>query len=192
MKTIAFGPIHADLPALRACFAQAEKEGFDRIVHVGGVAGDGPDPEGCVRFLYDRNIRGVRGPVDEAAAQAADGAGRGMTLYARRLLADLPFELRKRTGGRILAVYHGSPVDAGQPLMETTPEPRLLEAGQASGADILVVGGGDAFWHRQAGGRHFVGPGPLPGRPGSGMAGYAVIESDAQVHVAFRQVPYRP
>src|SRR2546426_10630569 len=124
MKTIVFGDIHGNLPALEICWEQAEKEGYDWIAHTGDVVGYGPYPNECVTFLHERNIPSARGNFDEnvgwdgeessafdpdlegkALAEASfDWTRRHIDLKQKRWLADLPFEVRSDGDGLRLAV----------------------------------------------------------------------------------------
>jgi len=213
MKTIALGDIHGNLPALEACFEQAQAEGYDWIVHTGDVVGYGPFPGECIEFLHRRNIPGARGNFDENVGLDVDESGVADTdpeektladatfrwtrerldLWSRRWLADLPFEVRLEGHGRVLAVYHAGPVDLLTCLERDTPEPHFIETGQEAGADVIVIGHGDRSFHRGAGRYEFVNPGSV-GRPrdGSPQTGYAVIDTDsgASTRVTLRRFPY--
>jgi predicted phosphodiesterase len=211
MKTIAFGDIHGNEPALEVCWEQAEKEGYDWIVHTGDVVGYGPFPNECVRFVRERNIAGARGNFDEnvgwdgddSGARDADRAERALAeasfewtcrqvhLKEKRWLADLPFEVRGDGGGLRIAVFHAGPIDLYSSLRQDMPEPRFHEYGEAARADILVLGHVHHPYHRTVDGRHFVNAGSV-GRPrdGNPQTGYAVIESDGEVRVTFRRFPY--
>ncbi len=212
MKIIALGDIHGNLPALEACFARAETEGYDWIVHTGDVAGYGPYTNECVRFLHARNIPGARGNFDENVGWDEDDSGaydsdaserelaeasfiwtkRHVDPWCRRWLADLPFEVRNESGGWRVAVYHACPIDLYSYLYKDTPEPRFIEYGEAAaGADIVILGHSHHPFHRQVGGRHFVNAGSV-GRPrdNNPETGYAVIQINGDVRVSFSRFPY--
>ncbi len=213
MKTIALGDIHGNLPALEACFEQAQAEGYDWIVHTGDVVGYGPFPGECVEFLHHRNIPGARGNFDENVGLDGDESGAADTdpaeksladatfrwtretldLWCRRWLSDLPFEVRLEGDGKVLAVYHAGPVDLLTHLGQDTSESRFIETGQEARADVIVVGHGDRPFHRGAGRYEFVNPGSV-GRPrdGSPQTGYAVIETDSgsSTRVTLKRFPY--
>lgn len=213
MKIIVFGDVHANLPALEVCWEQAEKEGYDWLVHTGDVVGYGPHPNECVSFLADRNVPGARGNFDENVGWDGDESGarvldpaderlseasfrwtqKQVDLREKRWLADLPFEVRSEGGGRRVAVYHAGPIDLYSTLLHDTPEPRYEEYGDASGADILILGHVHRPFHRVVGGRHFINAGSV-GRPrdGNSRTGYAVIETngDGGAGVTFRRFEY--
>lgn len=211
MKVIVLGDIHANLPALAACWAEAEKEGFDWIVHTGDVVGYGAFPDECVAYLHERNIPGSRGNFDENVGfrgeesgaldsdpverDLADASFRWTTsrigLRARRWLADLPFEVRRRLDGLTFAVYHAGPIDLTTTLLQETPEPRFVEYGHAANADVVILGHAHRFFSRVVDGRTFINAGSV-GRPRDGdpRTGYAVIEIGDGVRVTFRRLAY--
>lgn len=211
MKMIVLGDIHANLPALEVCFAEAEKEGYDLLVHTGDVVGYGPFPRECLEFLDSRGIKGVRGNFDENIGWGNDTCGptaslngdsalaqlsfewtaRQMGIRDRRWLSDLPFELRIGRDGRRLAVYHASPVSLGEWLHESTSDYRLMEYADEAAADVVIVGHVHRCVHRRIGACHFVNAGSV-GRLADDepRTGYAVIETGPEIRVAFRRFAY--
>ncbi len=211
MKIIVLGDIHANLPALEACYAQAEAEEYDWLVHTGDIVGYGPFPAECVRFIHQRNIPGVHGNFDTGVASGADQSGAleddprnreiadeslrwtrdNMDLWTRRWLDGLPFDVRRDAGHVRLAVYHASPIALSTHLQEDMPDPVWEEHGAAADADVIVLGHTHRPYHRVTGRRHFVNAGSvgLP-RDGNPHTGYAVIETDGQVGVTFKRFPY--
>ncbi len=206
MKAILLGLIQGNLPALEACFEQAEKEGYDAIVHTGDVAGPGPFPGECAEYLRQRNIRGVRGRWEEALSLGGDAAAAqamGMTAWegaalqwtmrrldagARIHLASLPFDMRVNLGGRWLAVYHAGPVSLRDLWLPSMPPEAFAQAGQASGADIVGLGRGPEPFERQVDGR-LIAMAPALGAGGT-HTGYAVVISERTVRAEFRRIPY--
>lgn len=211
MKIIVLGDIHGNLPALEACYEQAEAEGFDWVVHTGDIVGYGPFPDECVHFIHQRNIPGVKGNFDSGVVSGADQSGaiddgpgdlkladetlrwtqQRMDLWTKRWLDGLPFDVRRDAGQMRLAVYHASPIALNTHLREDLPEHAWEEHGAAADADVIVLGHTHRPYHRVAGGRHFVNAGSvgLP-RDGNPQTGYAVIDTDGKVGVSFRRFPY--
>ena len=219
MRIIALGDIHGNLPALEVCWVEAERQGYDLIVHTGNVVGYGPFPDECVEFIAERRVAGVRGNFDEnigsngeecgvrdpspseveLARAAFEWTGRRIGLRQRRWLADLPFELRphvpapSHTGpGRLaVTVFHASPIDLYSGISAGMPESSFSEYGEAAGADILIFGNTLRPFHRVVDRRHFVNAGSV-GRPRDRNpdTGYAVIETGAEPSVSFRRFPY--
>jgi predicted phosphodiesterase len=211
VKIIALGDIHGNLPALEVCYEEAEKEGYDWLVHTGDVAGYGPFVAECAEFLNLRNIPGVRGnfdenldedaeesgsfdsdPVERALAEASlDWTRRNIGHWARRWLIEMPFELRRRSGAWSAAVYHGTPVDLYSGLLPEMPGARFAEYGDAAEADIVITGHVHRSFHKTVGNRHFINPGSV-GRPRDGdpRTGFAVIETGSGVSVSFPRFEY--
>ncbi len=70
MKIAVLSDIHANLEALRACLAHAEREGAGMHAFLGDLVGYGADPVACLGLLADHAAKGallVRGNHDEAA-----------------------------------------------------------------------------------------------------------------------------
>jgi predicted phosphodiesterase len=70
MKIAVLSDIHANLEAVRACLAHAEREGAGMHAFLGGLVGYGADPVTCLALLADHAAKGallVRGNHDEAA-----------------------------------------------------------------------------------------------------------------------------
>ncbi len=211
MKLIALGSVHGNLHALEACLRDADASGYDLMVHTGDLAGCGPQPDECIALLRHRNVIGPRGPWDAALAAGDDeapwvpgGAGaqrlaascyqwtrRAISAASRRLLASLPFEVGRMEGRFQLGVYHASPIDTRTVLMPGSPEARFREVGDASASSVIVLGGAPMFFHRLAGGRHFINTASV-GMPadGGGMTGYAIAQIDTGVAVTFRRLAY--
>ena len=208
------GDIHANLPALAACWEQAEAEGYDRIAHTGDVVGYGPFPNECVAFLRERNIPGARGNFDENVGADADESGsrdpspeekvlaeasfrwtrRQIQLMPKRWLADLPFEVRMEDGRGGLVVYHASPFDLRSSLGPGMPESLFREYGREAGAGIVITGHCREPFHRRVGRMSFVNAGsvgrPRDGDPRTGYAVIEVMETNGEVKVAFRRFSY--
>lgn len=211
MKIVVLGDIHGNLPALEVCYEEAEREGYDWIVHTGDVVGYGPFPAECVRFLDQRNIAGVRGNFDDNVGTGGESSGvtdedpverdlaessfrwtrDHVDLWTRRWLADLPFDLRRHAGRVQMAIYHASPLDLSARLQEDLPESTWREYGDAAGTGIVALGHTHRPFHVEVGGRHFVNPGSV-GRPrdGNPQTGYAVIATEGDVGVTFRRFAY--
>ena len=93
MLVAVLSDIHANLEALRAALAAAERRGADRLVCLGDVVGYGPDPGPCLDLVRAEFEVCVLGNHDEAVAGAGDeGAlprdGRAAVRLHRQLLTD--------------------------------------------------------------------------------------------------------
>ena len=72
MLVAVLSDIHANLEALRAALALAERRGADRVVCLGDVVGYGPDPGPCVDLVQAECEACVLGNHDEAVAGTGD------------------------------------------------------------------------------------------------------------------------
>jgi len=119
-RTALISDVHANLPALEAVIAHAEREGVDSWMFLGDAVGYGPHPRECVARLASLSgLTGLRGNHDHMACFGLDAGANSMALsslrYARAKLGErerewlmaLPVEL---LGPDWLAV-HGAPVD---------------------------------------------------------------------------------
>jgi predicted phosphodiesterase len=116
MRIALISDIHANLPALEACLAAAEKLEAGRLAFLGDFVGYGPDPEaviGRVRPLVEAGAIAVLGNHDFAvlkpskgmnstAAQAIEWTRKQLSESAKSFLAGLPFEVRS---GDLLFVH---------------------------------------------------------------------------------------
>ena len=122
MRVAVVSDIHANLVALDAVLAAAGP--VDRVWHLGDVVGYGPDPDGVVARLTERDAFGVRGNHDAAACggdeidwfnpearEALEWTRRKISPRTRAWLEALP---ERRSEGDFTLV-HGSPRD---PLWE--------------------------------------------------------------------------
>ena len=70
MKIAVLSDIHANLEALTAVLAEADRRGADAIYHLGDVVGYGPEPKACLDLVRARCAGGVLGNHDAAVAHA--------------------------------------------------------------------------------------------------------------------------
>ncbi len=110
MKIALLADIHANLEALQACLAHAEREGAALHVFLGDLVGYGADPAACLDLLAEHAARGallVRGNHDDAAlgglCEEMNFVAREATYWTRGklsgtnrdFLASLPFTTRR-------------------------------------------------------------------------------------------------
>lgn len=108
MRIALISDIHANLPALEACLAAAERLDADTLAFLGDFVGYGPDPEAVierVRPLAEAGAIAVLGNHDLAvlkpskdmnatAAQAIAWTRKELSEASKSFLAGLPFEVR--------------------------------------------------------------------------------------------------
>ena len=214
MKTIVLGDIHANLPALEKCVAEARKEGFDRILHSGDLVGYGPFPDEVIQLVRREGIEGVRGNWDENIAWGNETPGAchpeprlaemarisfpwtraGINAITRNILGNLPFEIRFKAGGISFLLVHANPVDNVTYLYEDADELTFREYAKAAGDDVIIFGHTHRHYHRQVTMHHFVSVGSV-GMPveGDSKTGYTVIYTGSigkGLDVNFRRFDY--
>ncbi|MCA3572635.1 MAG: metallophosphoesterase family protein [Aestuariivirga sp.] len=116
MRIALISDVHANLPALEACLAAAERRAVDRLAFLGDFVGYGPDPEAVidrVRPLAEAGAIAVLGNHDLAvlkptrdmnptAAKALAWTRTQLSEESKSFLAGLPFEVRS---GDLLFVH---------------------------------------------------------------------------------------
>lgn len=210
MRIAVLGDIHGNLEALAAVLKEAEKAGYDRILHTGDLIGYGPRPNETIDLIRSMKIEGVRGNFDENAAWGGDspcapGDERERALAERayrwtvdrlgygqkNFLKDVPFSLEEKIGERYLAVFHASPTDLYTAIDDRAPDSQLLAMAEQTGADLHLFGHTHRSSHRSVEGKHFVNAGsvgcPMDGDP---RACLAIVSLDGGVKVEFRRVAY--
>src|SRR5207248_7667263 len=75
MRFAIFGDIHANLEALNAVLADAEKNNCTHYVCLGDIVGYNADPHECLKIVQDLGCPVVKGKHDEQASIMADLTG---------------------------------------------------------------------------------------------------------------------
>lgn len=197
--------VHANLPALEAVLADAEKRGVAVVLNAGDMIGYGPFPDEVVSLIRSRHILSVIGNYDLSVISKKWKTGKprsrekqvamrwayhNLSQENRVWLKSLSREIRLSVRGMILLVTHGSPDSITEYLDDGTPETRLLEIASDLGARVVVSGHSHRAAAREAGGVWFVNPGSV-GRSEDGdpRACYALITVDpfSLTHI---RIPY--
>ena len=217
MRVLLLSDIHANLAALDACLADAERAGrADRVWVLGDTVGYGPRPVECLLRIRGLDALAVAGNHELAAtdrlplsqfnahaAAAAQWTAGQLTPDAAGYVTSLPL---RATEGEFTLV-HGTPRDpvweymlsvsqgvASLPYLETpgcafghTHVPTVMQFRGAEGG-IRQVTAGEAVQLREE--RWFVNPGSA-GQPRDGdpRAAYALLETDERT-VTYRRVEY--
>ena len=200
MRVAILADIHANLPALEAVLRDIAGRGVEGLLHLGDLVGYGPHPDAVVARVREQQIGGVVGNYDLAVyhPDAREGAARylrpdlsaaGWEAYlwtrdhvgaaTREMLAALPAQLRIEEGARCFLFTHGSPERPDEYLLPDTPEARLRELFEGSGADVLVVGHTHLPQAREMGNRLLLNPGSV-GNPKDGdpRASYLILDTE--------------
>ena len=210
--------IHGNLTALEAALADIERHGTARIVCLGDVAQEGPQPVAVIHRLHDLAIPVVMGNTDDwllnpkpkkvksekdrqeleidrwVLAQLTDTERELMQDYAQTLTFDLD--------GASLLCYHGSPISCEHRIRPTTPAKRLKELFAGHNETLFAGGHTHEPMLRRFGPSLILNPGsvgaPVVERQTSteddytpSWAEYALVEAKgADLHVTLRRVPY--
>lgn len=122
MRIALISDIHANLPALDACLAAAEKHEVGKLAFLGDFVGYGPDPEGVIARVkplvaagavavlgnHDMAVLKPARDMNPVAAEAIEWTRRHLSEEAKSFLAGLPFEVH---AGDVLYVH----ADASEP-----------------------------------------------------------------------------
>ena len=210
--------IHGNLTALEAVLADIERHKAERIVCLGDVAQEGPQPVAVIHRLRNLDIPVVKGNTDDwlvnpkpkkaksekerkemaigqwVRAQLTDRELALMQDYAQTLTFDL--------GGASMLCYHGSPLSCEHRIRPTTPAKRLKELFDGRNEALFAGGHTHEAMIRCFGPSLILNPGsvgaPVVERRASNeddyypsWAEYALVEaSGADLHVTLRRVPY--
>ena len=173
MKIALFSDIHANLPALEACFEDIEKRQPDQIFCLGDLVGYNIWPNEVIRFIRQRGIPTIAGNYDYGIGRFSDDCGcaykteeekaNGAVSIAytnqivqaaeRQYLRELPkhirIELEMQSGEPIsLLLVHGSPRKINEYLFEDREAASMLRILEGAQADILCFGHTHKPYHR--------------------------------------------
>ncbi len=142
MRLALISDIHGNFVALQTVLADIERAGVDRIVCLGDVAANGPQPRAVIETMHDLGCPIVRGNTDEwfLVPQTFDPNSE----KERRLMAMLNWAMEKFSPadldfmrafpptvqvpldqGATLLCYHGSPQANTHVILATTPDDEL-------------------------------------------------------------------
>jgi putative phosphoesterase len=201
--------IHANLPALRAVFADIDsRTNIDAIYHLGDLTGYAPWPNEVVELLRERRIPGIAGNYDSTVATDYKHCGcradspheeelshisyewtrSHVTPETKQYLASLPFRVDIRPlGGHVsgptITLIHGNQTLNTVYVTEDRPDSFLEKMAHDAGAragDILAFGHTHKPWQRVVGGFKFINTGSV-GRPKDGdwRACYVLLSVEA-------------
>ena len=196
MRYALLSDIHANLPALRAVFADIDnRANIDAIYHLGDLTGYAPWPNEVVELLRERRIPGLAGNYDSTVATDYKHCGcradspheeelshlsyewtrSHVTPETKEYLASLPFRVDIRSlGGHVsgptITLIHGNQTLNTVYVTEDRPDSFLEKMARDVGAragDIIAFGHTHKPWQRVVGGIQFINTGSV-GRPKDG------------------------
>jgi putative phosphoesterase len=172
MRIALFSDIHANLPALEACFESMEQQRVDAVYCLGDLVGYNVWPNEVVREIRKRQIPTIAGNYDQGIGLMSDECGcayktdtdkdmgkisisytnslvePGEREYLRTLPAHLRVEFRLNDDPLSLLLVHGSPRKINEYLFEDREEKSLLRMMEQAGADIMCFGHTHKPYHR--------------------------------------------
>jgi len=165
--------IHSNLQALDVVLTEIQKEGIQVILNAGDVVGYGPRPNEVIDVLGQTDIISIRGNHDNAvltgrydwfnpyAAAAAKWTAKSLTGSSLEYLRRLEQQRIERIDGKTIGLFHGSPHDPDEYVMDESRAKELLER---SDPDVVVCGHTHCPMEVRAGERVFINPGAV-GQP---------------------------
>ncbi len=212
MRLAIVSDIHANLPALEAVMKDMARRDVDGAVNLGDIVGYGPHCDEVVAALQKAEMREVVGNYDLAVLAEDEAQGRERFLKSdlspverevftwtrqhtgaatRQYLAELPAQLYIEEQGLTILFTHGSPERPNEYLGADTPEERLIELFEGTGADIMVVGHTHLPLVREVGERLLVNPGSV-GAPKDGdpRASYLILDTEGQFRAEHVRVTF--
>ncbi len=210
-----FGGVYSNDPALAAVLEDARTAGADALGCLGDLGGFGPHPDRVIARIRAAGVPTLRGNLDDTVGHSRDdcacGYGDPRDLAFSQLsfdytvaktseankawLRELPEQHRFAVEGRRVLLCHGSPRRVNEFLWESACSDAFLERlCDTHAADVIACSHTGLPWHHPLpSGRHVVNVGAI-GRPANdgrpGVATYAVVTLDRDVHVEFRRVGY--
>jgi predicted phosphodiesterase len=216
MKIAIISDIHANAIALDAVLAEIEREGIDRIVCLGDVAGGGPHPREVLDRLRQLGCPVIRGNVDDwVLALRPYGTGdpsirrpedidrwcAGQLQPADRDYMDTfePVVELPLDGSAGLLCFHGSPRSNRDVILAGTPDEEIEEMLGERRADVMAGGHTHLQMLRVLGASLLFNPGSIGvpfGRSAKGKkrhpprAEYAVLTAEgSRFRVELRRAP---
>ena len=172
MKIALFSDIHANLPALEACFKSIEEQKPYAIYCLGDLVGYNVWPNEVINEIRNRGIPTIAGNYDQGIGLMSDECGcayktesekdNGKTSisytnslvgpeerkYLRTLPAHIKVEFRLNDDKLSLLLVHGSPRRINEYLFEDRDEKSLLRIMKQADADIMCFGHTHKPYHR--------------------------------------------
>jgi putative phosphoesterase len=172
MRIALFSDIHANLPALEACFESMEAQKPDAIYCLGDLVGYNVWPNEVVNEIRRRGIPTIAGNYDQGIGLKSDDCGCAYKTdrekdmgkisisytnaivhpderaYLRTLPAHISVEFQLNNEKLNLLLVHGSPRKINEYLFEDRDEKSLLRILTEADADILCFGHTHKPYHR--------------------------------------------
>jgi putative phosphoesterase len=172
MRIALFSDIHANLPALEACFKSIEEQKPDAIYCLGDLVGYNIWPNEVINEIRSRGIPTIAGNYDQGIGLNSDECGCAYKTdaekamgkisisftnsivkaeerkYLRTLPAHIKLEFQLNNDRLNLLLVHGSPRKINEYLFEDREEKSLSRIMEQADADIMCFGHTHKPYHR--------------------------------------------
>jgi len=199
LKIAVLADPHANLIALKEVLSKIEEINTDEVVIAGDIVGYGPYPKEVIQIIRNNEPQVIRGNHDKdivgrdfswmnsLAAQAAEWTAAILDEGSLAYLGGLQAELEIEIEGRRIGIYHGSPEDPNEYVMDESRARHLL---MRSAMDIVICGHTHVPLLVSEKDKIFLNPGGI-GQPrdGNPEAAFATIDL-TDLDVKLYRVPY--
>ena len=172
MKIALFSDVHANLPALEACFKSIDEQQPDAVYCLGDLVGYNIWPNEVINQVRKRGIPTIAGNYDQGIGLMSDECGCAYKSepekdmgkisisytnslvkpderkYLRTLPAHINVEFQLNNNKLNLLMVHGSPRKINEYLFEDREEKSLLRIMEIANADIMCFGHTHKPYHR--------------------------------------------
>jgi putative phosphoesterase len=172
MKIALFSDIHANLPALEACFANINEQKVDAVYCLGDLVGYNIWPNEVINEIRKRKIPTIAGNYDFGIGRMSNDCGCAYKEesekemgkisisytnsivkdeernYLRTLPAHIKLEFQLNEDKLNLLLVHGSPRKINEYLFEDRDEKSLVRIMEQADADIMCFGHTHKPYHR--------------------------------------------
>ena len=162
------------------------KEGIYTILNAGDIVGYGPSPDEVIDEVRGAGLVSIRGNHDNAiltgeygwfneyAAAAAKWTADAISRPNIEYLGRLGREESLRIGGRVIGLFHGSPEDPDEYVLEKSRAEELLKS---SGYNVVICGHTHCPMEVRLGEKLFFNPGAI-GQPrdGNPAASFGILD----------------
>lgn len=172
MRIALFSDIHANLPALEACFKSIEQQKPDAVYCLGDLVGYNIWPNEVINEIKKRGIPTIAGNYDQGIGLTSNDCGCAYKTdaekdmgkisisftnsivqpderqYLRTLPAHIRIEFQLNNDQMNLLLVHGSPRKINEYLFEDRDEKSLLRIMEGADADIMCFGHTHKPYHR--------------------------------------------
>lgn len=188
MSLVILADPHSNIIAFRAVMQAAEMIHPSHYLLAGDLVGYGPWPNEVIELAEKHSMVAIRGNHDQSvitrdyswmnenAAVAARWSAEQLTKRSRFYLELLSRDLTIELHGKKIGLYHGSPEDPDEYVMEMVRAKQIIEGSEC---DIVICGHTHVPMQVRSGSKLFINPGSV-GQPRDGNPDAAFIELDTK------------